>query len=551
MKDSKKQSFISRSLYFIDILGKPVGLSYNSQPTIKTGIGGFLTSFIYIFTIYFIIILSQELIKKEKPISRFTKSFDKNLDLHLNFEDIPFFFQFYTRINEIPNLISNPLSKIKIQIRYYRLSVNLETHSVESKLNILSVEVCNPDIHFGKYKDFITDPSNQIPYNFMYCINNREEYDENENLIGSFDEKIQILNEFGSVPGNYIGAVFYPCKNDTSKYTCAPQEEVDKTLDEIILNFLVPDYYINVDDKESPNKLYLKNFANIISNRAKKINFYTFKSTYINTDVGFLREESLENQFHQLDAIRTEQYASQYVDDFYVAILDRSKIQDHYFRKYIKIQDIVANVGGLFNSFILIAKIFCFIYSEQKFLISISNNIFFKHSSPTAPEFYKKINSENSGNNLIFIYPMNKNNKIEQLNYNAKKLNPIIKELNLSLKDYIISKICKKKSKYINSEYKLMMNFCQEHLDICYLIKKLIKIEKFMSLFLTEKDCKVLNMKLNIEGLSNYKLNKHFDIYNDNDAKEFYKTFRGKISFNNLNNLNDDRIENILMNEKV
>src|SRR5689334_3383413 len=83
-----KDGFLKKVVSKIDVMGKPINLSYKSSSRIQTIFGGILTSLIYAFSVYSIIYFGSDIVQKKNPTTRYGRFFNGTDPIKM--QNIPF-----------------------------------------------------------------------------------------------------------------------------------------------------------------------------------------------------------------------------------------------------------------------------------------------------------------------------------------------------------------------------------------------------------------------------------------------------------------------------
>jgi hypothetical protein len=455
------KSYLNTIFETCDITGSQIKLNYKGHTSIKTFFGGIMSLIIMLFTLFCISYFGIDLIQKQKPISRFYKEFVN--ESIVNFTDFPVM-MIITNPSGLP--VPNLERILYIDAVYYILGYNAEEKVQKSNRYNLFVEPCN-ESHYSKYKDLI-DKSN-VPLKYAYCINPHKIDFLNGTI--SNDEYLYSLNEYGNVPSRFSIARVRSCKNTTTNgNNCAPDYEIDAFLSggSFFSAFYV-DNYVNLDFYEEPNVSFVTNYVQAITKGMTKANHLKVKNTNIYTDSGIILEDISQQQFHQVDNIANDIISStEYLLALYI---DTTKMTDNYFRKYVKLQDLIANIGGLIKFLFTISSIILSFYTERYKLIDISNSVFQVQKAP--------MNNEGSNINLVGLESrvatpvsldkaFNRSPQIERKG---------CRDMDANIGDYIKAQF-KCRSKYSKSHYNSLRNFIQNSLEVKEIIKCVLRAEK-------------------------------------------------------------------------
>lgn len=258
-----------------------------------------------------------------------------------------------------------------------------------------------------------------------YCL-------KNQNVtIGGFWDNVSI---------QYLILRLRTCNNMTDNNSCAPKEEIDNFMSSrpIAWQIYFQDTIINTRNYEFPNQYFLSTqYKQIKLSSYKLVNLY-IKGQEIQTDRGWIFEDIASDNSRAFDYIEFDDADPAPVSlvDYYVFVSNQNII---YRRKYLKIQTIFANIGGLAKALLFILRILTFYFSRVKFYKTLANRIFnfeFHERNnlyKTLPIFNKsldhrqlskKLEKEIESNlNLNLNINCNKTLKINNINHQVKSKN--------------------------------------------------------------------------------------------------------------------------------
>jgi len=229
------------------------------------------------------------------------------------------------------------------------------------KFNRVLMEKCNLTKHFQNFQDLFNE-------------------DDLENL-SCFDqdkmENITLAGSFGKKNFQYLEFSVSSCKNDTdSNIICKPKEEIDKKLKG---GFFIVNYVETIFDPKNfsyPNIYIKRDFYTSMSNKYfKEITFNLKNIDYI-SDAGILISSEETKNFVQTDNIK-EIYDFREADTFISTAFRLSYNKDIIKRRYLKLQDVVAQIGGFIKGISIILVIINYYYSSVNYYIFLMNKLYF------------------------------------------------------------------------------------------------------------------------------------------------------------------------------
>lgn len=394
---------------FFDVLGINPRIYLNSEKRKKTKYGGAVSLVMILLIFCSIFYFFFELILRES----FTLIYNQTVDFNptLNISNIPLVFGF---ADQYANPIKNLENQIRIYGEYYQMNKNYDSDKpVLLGIKQLKMEKCDINKHFGNYYSFFTKYAAMLDK--FYCLPINE---HNLTLYGTWGDSQN--------PNSYLVLKIAKCFNNENKEifpdaNCFNRTTIDSNLMNIYLNIVTLDYEINHTNVKNPDIISIR--SDTFSLSSSVFNRYEIKKKIVNyqTDHGILFPILDYKQFFQYDisSLNTDLRVNiSPIGLFGQISFSLSKKTDNYKRNYIKIQNVLANIGGIVDA------------------IYIVFSLLFK--------YIMKGNYYNDLGNLVYNRCMD-NSELENNNTNAKKLySKILKnEINeMQVKEYNYAKKC-------------------------------------------------------------------------------------------------------------
>lgn len=290
----------------------------------------------YVLLVYF----GKDIISKSRPITRLSEQYIEFSKVNL--EDIPFAIKFVDRQGA---QIKNIEKYVKFNPMMYYLSMDKQTGKQITTLTNLFMNKCL-DL---KLKDKIKHVFNEksVPMGESICLNPSKEQYMNGTIIENSSPYIMI--EYASPVSSFFYIYFTECSGSE----CASKEEMNKVLNEFYIIIYFFDNYINLNNNKEPAQPFLNSMTKSLSNKLQKQIFFKFTNTFISTDSGFMMEDISIQNITQLKEMTNDIYNTD-VGEFFRLYFESPRFSNYHNRRYVKIQDIIANVGGLIKFLILI-----------------------------------------------------------------------------------------------------------------------------------------------------------------------------------------------------
>ena len=326
-----------------DYLGSKVGFTINSNDTHQTVFGGFLSVLLSSLYVYFFIIFAEDMFFKKNPVG-----FDQikpNLAIDSKFDfNRGFFLAGFQLINwdAKPYNLTEYFFPI-FQYKEFHLDEKGEFHGVITELDTI---LCN------EHKWGVTPMKSGIfKLNEFYCPD-----------LSTLGDK-KLYGDFNSEKLSYVSFKLSLCNKD--KTEC---KDIKKVMDffeknEVFISTIYPKIQYYIDDQHDPFEKKFHNHYVYFSNHMFLLEEYTFQRYQLDEDKGNLFEDITShdligiNKILPLTDIRGKEILEKNLKEpqlhryemYYMAEIFYDKNMKYHFRKYLKLPDIFANVGGMMD----------------------------------------------------------------------------------------------------------------------------------------------------------------------------------------------------------
>jgi hypothetical protein len=445
MSNSHSEGISSRLLKFIDLFGLEPKIKIQNKEKYNTIFGGLISIFVSIAILMGFIYFGQELIVKKNPTVMLSNQYDTEPQRY-NLTRNKFNFVFGMEDQ-------NSQLYVDFSIFYARAKMDIITRSVNANgvptivfdHVYLRVEICNKDRHFPYFFDLFS----AIDLGKSMCIHPDDA------------ELLYIQGMWGSSHYTAVSLDIMPCTNSTdSSIICKPQEQIDKQLSGGYFNVYIIDTIFDPTNYTQPYTYIARNFYTSISKNFFKLFELYFKNVDYTTDSGALVQNESTERYLQLDYTH-EMFDFRGTPQFFSFLLRTSNNRDIFTRKYIKIQDILANMGGLIKGIMLGVYIIFFLFRSTNFYVFLIEKIYASYFVGNVVGKGVAIQLPNAsqsmvGNNLVNNFLNDKTLTQHDTNILAMKMRNLETERKkqaLSLRDVItipFSTCCGKKGKSFN-----------------------------------------------------------------------------------------------------
>jgi hypothetical protein len=474
---------MSNCLNFIDVFGEKVKIYINNRETVTSSLGGALTIIMLGLITTATWLIGKDIIYKQSPFSYQESLVMPNFpELNLSHSNFPIAFAVYDFDDNVVE--NNTIFKIEVVMNEV-VHINGASFTNSTVLDLIPCE--NRHFPYLTEEEFTQSTINQCK-----CLK-----DDNVSLVGYWSE----------VLFRFIHVTLSKCVNEPN---CASNEEIKSYIKNtgINLNIIYFSPFLENTNYIEPIKqsLTIKYLFALLSQ--SKLVGYGLEKDYLITDTGFIVEDKNATEFYSLNEIQTLDTLD--IDEETGALVTfeiySSNKYTNYYRKYIKIPEILASVGGLINVSIIVFGFINLPFSRFNKNIYAINNLV----------DVENLNSENKPNSqikpvvkdtlkqfidtkIINIQPSNKN--VLQLNSGEvtnvpnnvsfikttekiKKLFRNRKKLSFNYLEKLKMFICRKCYKSFPQEfieksnkYDVGVHFINSYFDLVRIIKKLIEFD--------------------------------------------------------------------------
>jgi hypothetical protein len=388
---------------YFDIFAIEPKLTWEGRKVYATKTGSFFGFIACLFMVVATIYFSRDFLSNSNPQITYNTSY--NYTQKLNFQNIPFMLMLqtplYTPLKNEKRLYTVGGYMIK------QLRIN-ETY-IDNFTEEIFFEYCNISKHFGNYTALFQN----IPYleNHFCPIPG-----QNMTVFGS---SVKSDSDFA-----LMGLFVNRCQNSTKKKDCLPAEQVNSGLQNVFPHFVTLSYFIDHTNYTSPGQVYTYIGVSSMSTNLFKRGDITLKNTDYVSDNGWLFENKILQPYYTIgDAIYSVDIKPEglYPGSFGALNFKFGNFKDSYNRNYIKLQFVIANIGGIMKSILFISQIFSNYFAEFLYNLELVNSVLNYNSG--------SYQQGNLPNNIISI---EKNDK-SKFGSSQIHLNPILKKNSFSL----------------------------------------------------------------------------------------------------------------------
>ena len=386
----------------INIYGLDFQLRYKKEKMYYTNLD-ILLSLIFLGLFLFVCIIYLKNIINKNDFTIVTNKIQLNKKNEINFSDNPIIFGIFNSQGENIDF-DNTYINANLYKNNYNYINNNQINKTQNKINL---EICS---------------ENNLPSFFLNKVNSR--LNISKFLCFTKGQNITISGYYGDFFNLFDILEFHlsKCYNSTN---CKSEEEINSHLNNTNLYIIYLSHFIDHYSTNYPinNMITGYNFINSL-NSIKRYYFYFSNSKYISDNGLVFSEEKIYNFLEYKETIVDyfEPKANSLLSSktFLNIAFTIYPYQIIYSRKYIKLQDVLGNIGGCSDILFVFFKLISLYFSERSFLIEISNTFVNKKK---LYKYYK--------NNINIPNSLKEKTKVD-----TNKFQTIVSKSNINLKLY-------------------------------------------------------------------------------------------------------------------
>lgn len=386
---------MSKILKDIDMYGLEYKLTVRERESAQTIFGGILSLITYIGIVLSVWFLGNDIIYRTQPNTLKETILSETAPIiNLNRNNYPLAFY----ISDIDgNIYQNEtIISIYAQLEIYKYDENKTLVYNYEQLNLVK---CNETHH-----PEVTGYSARF-FEGAWCIDN-----QNITLQGLWSDSVS----------HQLAVYAVLCDFDKYPDLCASKQDIYNQLSYLSLNMIVIERALTLTNYTNPLSKYALQVVKQAVQNFTKYSYYYINNQSIVTDSGFIGSSTEIQYFMQIGFLSSDSYdridGYKQVVGFYIS---SNNISDNYIRSYVKIADLLGDIGGIFQA---IAIFFSFInkpFANIEKHVAITNNMTRMqsnyHDIKKKLKFKNFIHQFKRYSNLVNYNNNNNNNNIEQL----------------------------------------------------------------------------------------------------------------------------------------
>ncbi|EGR34205.1 small GTP-binding protein, putative [Ichthyophthirius multifiliis] len=444
------QSILSRIFKKFDIFGSEIGLTFQKSSVFQTTFGAgisllFLSLMMVFFWNNFLQFFNKDAVTVK--IEDEFKSDPEEIQLDSSK------FMFAIRAVE-DNFINNPYFNISFIQRKRQFH---ENGIVIPEINEMMLEPCT-------LNHWINLPSYNISWPEIFDKKQLYNY-----LCPSLNDKYSVRGAWGM--GQYDQLILKITKCDTIKFStekwrpkCRTDKEWEKYLQEkyVELEIYIPNYSVN----PSKSSDYIQSYLNTADlyyyaqpYKQKKIVDIFISEFNINTDISLLPYNDIQSEkfpYFNLDGFREQNLIGDF-EEFIEIFISRSYFTKLIERKFQKIDEIIAYVGGFAQAFLIFSAFMVSYYNEYIYAIELANKLYdFDNPIDKKKKLIKKVNYEKDKKmNVVQKFNIKSNFNLDMIDTpNNDNIEPLSSN---SIQKINSFRFCSQNSKRLNLHKKISL----------------------------------------------------------------------------------------------
>lgn len=386
----------------IDIYGMPLVFEDEGSPKRATFAGFVLSIITLAFITTMSLIFGKELYERKLPTSTVSEEYLEVSEIFL--KEYPLIFSF---VLDDGSAIDGEKYFSFIIYEYFTDENSEVTYNTDLKFKSCDYR------DYNSFSQWVKDKTTSTTDNLL-CIDHKN--------------STSFKNPYATPNSKFLHISFLKCNSEEK--TCA--DDVETILKDVYIQMSFQDTYVDINDYKQPLKYYENRITNQNSLSFLKRNYIRFIRNEIKDDSGWLFESYSSTDFIVLKdyVIDIQPVNSEYTkNNIYWVTLESPIIRQKVTRSYMKVQELLAKIGGLLKGVLVICEISIISYTKFKYSLFVVN------SAIETEADYEFLAVEQ---NHFFSYICN---KTQQKQLEGERIN------NIQLNNYILEKTTSNKNK--------------------------------------------------------------------------------------------------------
>jgi hypothetical protein len=371
MQYEKYKNFIKE----IDFTGPSPMFYTNSQSSFKTFFGGILSIITFILMLAIGLYFTILTVTRANYSILYNEIVNKDNYLNLN-EDNPLIIGMFSKAG-------NPLTSdyLSFKATYHSL--------IGLNLTVTKIDMfpCTDDLISSKFRSMVPEKYQPL-MPFFWCIH-PSDYN-NRPLFGVHGQPTEM---------GFFMIHTILCRNGTSDVICSNQTAIDHETQSSFLTFAFKDHQMDHSSVDTPGKPYFKSFSFGMNPSLFYKYIFRYRNIDYSSDLNLLLSSStvkhyftMEDNFLNVISL-TEDVI--YPGTIGTSLVSLSEKKPTYLRIYEKIQDLLANLGGVMKAILIVNSILQKVFLDKLFSEYLINYLYSFDSNGNNDETKKLVEFNN------------------------------------------------------------------------------------------------------------------------------------------------------------
>lgn len=334
---SSSKSFLERVSDLcksMDFLGPDFRFEKSSSAQFQS-ISGFLFSSVCgIACIVMGMFFGKEVYEKKEPIINISAAFVEYSDIFM--DEFPIMFSFFAA-----NGTSLNLETINRYMRINNYEQTMDDKGVVKEItDIYGFDNCT-NVKFKKYEDMFKNRLNSTNPNLL-CVDQKE-------------KRLMFSNSYLALNSTNFNFVFKKCVG------AGCPADTDSVIENMLITVIYPTSFVDIFNYKRPILTYFDEATTQASNYLKRRVYMRFIYNTFTDDTGVVFNNYVPQNFVQLLSVVPDDLlhptTGPFKDILFWLALESPKISNLFSRKYMKISDLLAILGGTINSLYIILRV--------------------------------------------------------------------------------------------------------------------------------------------------------------------------------------------------
>ena len=342
-------NFFKNCFRILDVFGRHYLFEEDDLQKFKTCFGGVLTLLISICVIVIGFIFGKEIYERETPKVTSSDDIAAIESTLIKATDIPVIISFF---KEDGSALMDVDRLLQLKSSQYCYGDNLE---LEIKFFPYMVD-CD-STKFGIHEGYVNK-----------TVEEWKEQGHNPKCLNVNDD-FSFKNKFTARSSCFLEYEVKMCDSSKEDNNCHP--DLIKLTNQIYVTARTLSSYVNPRNYTHPVVYYEETISTQIGNQFLKRTYFRYSQNILESDVGWLLESKQSVNYISLK--NTQQDLNPIVDGImYWMDFESPPLRNRTVRIYIKVQELLATIGGLFNGLYIITSLLLFSYVKFEYYLQIS-----------------------------------------------------------------------------------------------------------------------------------------------------------------------------------